>query len=182
VASMDDDPLKEYVNSLGLDGQAYEALRNGDVQTLIWNMLSEQISDPLLATVLQFMLAQNHRVFTQTAGPDEARQHSPQRGRYGAMVSSPDNAQLDTTLATLRHVARMLGACPACCGEEPSCPKCHGSGKPGSAPSAVSAEEFRAWIEPALGRMGMRIADLALADESLTGDGTQALLPHTPQS
>jgi hypothetical protein len=167
--------LKRYANSLGLDGRACEALQRGDVQTLIWNVLSERISDPLLATVLQVMLVQNHSMVSQLTAQDEAnRQPARQPGRHDiAVISSPDSTQSGTALVTLRHVTRMLGACPRCCGEEMSCPECHGGGKPGSVPSIVSAEEFRAWIEPALDRMGMRIAEVAPANDSIIGGQTQ---------
>ena len=163
--------LKRYANSLGLDAQACEALQRGDVQTLIWNMLSERISDPLLATVLQFMLVQNHSMVSQPAAQDEAnRQHAHQPGRHDvSVIRSPGSTQSGTALVALRNVARKLGACPTCCGEEMSCPECRGGGKPGSVPSIASAEEFRAWIEPALDRMGMRIADPAPANDFIIG-------------
>lgn len=165
------DPLQKYVKCLGLDGQAYEALQHGDVQTLICNMLSQQVSDPLLAAVIQSMLTQNQGMFAEAARPDEANeQHAHQRGRQDVtVISSSDDSQLATAPATLRNVAQMLGACSACCGEDRSCPKCHGRGRPGSVPSIASAGEFRAWIEPALVRMGMRITDLAVAEDSGKG-------------
>ncbi len=165
---MEDDLLKKYVNSLGIDGQVYEALQRGDLQTMILSVLAEQDPDPLLATVMQFMLARDHTVSAGAAGRDEAK--GQQASHPGiddvSVLRAPENGQLDAVRATLRHVTLMLGACPACCGQEASCPECHGGGKPGSVPSAASAVDLRAWLEPLLGRMGMYITNPALPDSS----------------
>lgn len=59
---MEEDSLKKYVNSLGIDGRLLEALKGGDSQGLIRSVLSEVNSDPLLATVMRLMLAKNHTV------------------------------------------------------------------------------------------------------------------------
>lgn len=57
---MEEDSLKKYVNSLGIDGRLLE--EGGDSQGLIRSVLSEVNSDPLLATVMRLMLAKNHTV------------------------------------------------------------------------------------------------------------------------
>jgi hypothetical protein len=269
---VNEDPLKKS-DSLGINGQALEALQRGDLESVIWTLLLEQTSDPVLATLMKFMYGrdhpgpagpaglddagtqpgqnpdpllatlmtlmqgrdhlgpagtagleeagtqaeadsdpvlttlmnlmhgQDHPGLSGTAGPDEARTQAepgsdpllatlmnlmhgqdhpgpagtagledaegrrlaPPYGLPDVAVTSSENGQPDAARATLRRVALMLGACPACCGEETSCPECHGSGKPGSVPSTASAHELRAWIEPALGRMGMLITNPALS-------------------
>jgi hypothetical protein len=93
------------------------------------------------------MLAENHAPSPGTTGPNE------------------DNGQLAAVRATLRRVAGKLGACSTCCGEESSCPECHGSGKPGSAPFMASAEELGAWLGPALDRMGVHTYQV-ISDDS----------------
>lgn len=160
-------PLKKHTDSLGLDSQVYEALRTGDLQALIWSMLSEeQDSDPLLGTVMQFILMQSHAMSPGTRRRDEAAgpPGSPHGSSDDVVIGSSDNGQSSALRAALGHVAGMLGACSACCGEERSCPKCHGGGKPGCAPSIASAEELRAWLEPALWRMGMHITSPPLPE------------------
>ena len=49
--------VHEALDSLGINGPVFEALQCGDLQTAVWSMLLEQNQDPLLATVMQFMLA-----------------------------------------------------------------------------------------------------------------------------
>ncbi|SRR5208283_2070776 len=161
--------VHEALDSLGINGPVFEALQCGDLQTAVWSMLLEQNQDPLLATVMQFMLARNHAVPAGTAGAEQAtgqplaRLDSSDTDPSDTAATRSENGQVDGVHAALRHVTLMLGACPACCGEEASCPACHGNGKPGSLPSIASAHELRAWIEPALGRMGMHITNPALA-------------------
>jgi hypothetical protein len=158
---MEEDLLKKLVNNLGINGPVNEALARGDLQTLISSMLSGQNSDPLLAIVMQFLFGQNHQNHAVPSGTPSGTADRD-ASHYGssdvAVLGSSDNGQLAAG-ATLRYVTRMLGACPTCCGEEASCPECHGTGKPGSVPSIASAEEFRAWIEPALGSMGMHVTN-----------------------
>ena len=127
--AMDEDPLMADVDASGINGRVYEALQRGDFQSLIWGILSETNPDSPLATLLRFMLAENHGLSSGTAGQNDG------------------NGQLAAVRATLRRVAGTLGACSTCFGEESSCPECHGSGKPGSAPSSMaSAEELGAWL------------------------------------
>jgi hypothetical protein len=157
---MDEDFLARYVNGPVLDSRVYEALRAGDTKTLLRNMLLEQISDPLLAAVMQSIVAENKKTSHQTAGQGAYAQPESSR-TFDETVDnrSSDPMQVSAALETLNYVTRMLGACSICCGKVASCPECGGSGKPGKFPSIASTEEFRAWIEPALDRMGMHIAD-----------------------
>ncbi len=166
--TVDEEALQKYVNSLGVNGGIvnggiYEALQRGDLQGLLQRALSEMSSDPLLAAVMRFMLAEDH---TPPTRGDPAVPAGGDPAVPAGMTGQDDDGQLDAVRATLRHVTQMLGACPTCCGEEASCPECHGGGKPGSVPSIASAEELRAWIDPALGRMGMHIANQAISDTS----------------
>lgn len=166
--TVDEDALQKYVNSLGVtggivNGGIYEALQRGDFQGLIQRALSEMNPDPLLAAVMRFMLAED------PTAPAAGNPAVPAGGNPAAPAGTTgrdDDGQLDAVRATLRHVTQMLGACPTCCGEEASCPECRGSGKPGSVPSIASAEELRAWIDPALGRVGMHITNQAISDTS----------------
>src|SRR5208283_1415302 len=93
-----------------------------------------QDPDPRLATLMNLMHGQNHAEAAGTTGLEAERQQA-QCGLPNGAVTTSANGQLDAVRAALRHVALMLGACPACCGEEASCPECHGNGKPGSVPS-----------------------------------------------
>lgn len=192
---MEEDPLKIH-DSLGIDRHVYEALQRGDIESMIWDMLLEQNPDPLFATLVSFMRAQNHAVSRGTGEREEVSgqsdpllaimmnfmnagnhavppgtdgqgaakgQHAPDGSPPYVVLTRFENEQLNAVRATLCHVTLMLGACSACCGEDASCLACHGRGKPGNVPSAASAHEFRAWIEPALGRMGMLITHPAVS-------------------
>jgi hypothetical protein len=154
------DPLATY-ESLGIDGHVLEALQRGDLQTVILSMLLEQNSDPMLATLMQVMLGRDHTAVVGSAGQEAKPKRTSRRGPADGAVPGIENGRPDAR-ATLRRVALILGACSACCGEEVSCPDCHGSGKPGSVQSIASAPALRAWLDPALGRMGMHITNPAL--------------------
>lgn len=155
------DPLATY-ESLGIDGHVLEALQRGDLQTVILSMLLEQNSDPMLATLMQVMLGPDHAALAGSAGQEAKPKRTSRRGPADGAVPGIENGRPDAR-AALRRVALMLGACSVCCGEEVSCPECHGSGKPGSVPSIASAPALRAWLEPAFGRMGMHITNPALS-------------------
>jgi hypothetical protein len=72
-------------------------------------------------------------------------------------------ARLKQSLASAdvmaRYIADIFGACPACWGLNQVCPHCHGKGKPGYANPDM--EELRAWVEPALKKGGLHIAQTA---------------------
>ena len=169
---MEDDLLKilagdspEKYQSLGLNGDLHEALQRGDLQTVVLGMLLEQNPDPLLSTVMQFMLARDRPAVRGAAGHEEAKVPPTSRGGPADLAApGAENGRPDAR-AALRQVALVLGACPACCGEQASCPKCRGSGGPGSIPSIASAHALRAWLAPALGRMGMHISYPALSGQ-----------------
>jgi hypothetical protein len=152
---MEEDPLKAYADASGINGRVFEALlQGGDLRSLIWGilpqmtgMLPEMNPDSPLATVMRLILANNGMPLFGTTGQNEG------------------NGQL-AAVATLRRVAGMLGACSTCCGEESSCPACHGSGGPGCFPSIASAEELGAWLGPVLDRMGMHIMHRVTPDDS----------------
>ncbi len=61
-------------------------------------------------------------------------------------------------------LARLMGACPRCFGQDDDCPLCHGGGAPGSRQPAT---ELAAWMQPALERLGYRL----VPGEQLTGAG-----------
>jgi hypothetical protein len=148
---MEEDPLKAYMNTSGINGGVFEALQGGgDVRSLIWGVLSQMNPNPdsPLAAVMGLLLAKNSGLPFGTTGQNEG------------------NGQLAGAQATLRRVAAMLGACPTCCGEESSCPACHGHGGPGRFPSIASAEELGDWLSPALDRMGMHIMHRVILDDS----------------
>jgi hypothetical protein len=179
---MGEDPLKilqedslGQFESLGINAHMYEALQSGDLRTVIVSMLLEQNPDPQFATLMQFMLARHGGEISGTAGQEAGGVNGTSRyGRSDAATPGAQKGRPDVR-ATLRHVALMLGACPACCGEDASCPECRGSGKPGSAPSSASPHGLRAWLEPALGRMGMHITNPALSAPSRREDPMQPI-------
>jgi hypothetical protein len=146
---MEEDPLKAYMNTSSIKGGVFEALQGGDLQSLILGVLSGMNPNPdsPLAAVMGLLLAKNSGLPFGTTGQNEG------------------NGQLAVAKATLRRVAAMLGACSTCCGEESSCPACHGSGGPGYFPSIASAEELGAWLAPVLDRMGMHIMHRVMSDD-----------------
>src|SRR5205809_967270 len=102
---MEEDPLKDYVNSLGLNWQLVEALQSGDLQTLILGLLSEENSDPLLASMMQLMLAQNQAMSHGTAEQGKADgQRTAGHNQSDVGVTSSANGQSSAVRAILRHV------------------------------------------------------------------------------
>jgi hypothetical protein len=174
LSILQQDPLGQF-ESLGINAHMYEALQRGDLRTAIVSMLLEQNPDPQFAALMQFMLARDHGAVAGTAGQEAVGVKTTSRdGRPDAARLSTEDGRRDVR-ATFRHIAMMLGACTACCGEDASCPDCHGSGKPGSAPSIASSLALRAWLEPLFGRMGMHITNPALPVASPHEDPLQPI-------
>jgi hypothetical protein len=146
---MEEDPLKAFMNTSSINDGVFEALRGGDVQDLIWGVLSGMNLDANspLAAVMGLLLAKNSGM------------------PFGTTPQAEGNGQLAAAQATLLRVAAMLGACPTCCGEESACPACHGSGGPGYFPSIASAEELGDWLAPVLDRVGMHLMHRVISDD-----------------
>ncbi len=120
---------------------------NGDVAALLSEQLAGQADrDPLTALLLS-QLAR-----AEDASPDEADILRKRLARATRTVE-----RLRTELAAAdrmaEHVARVLGACPACWGLDHFCRRCSGSGRPGSQQPDVDA--LLSWITPALQRAGI---------------------------
>ena len=102
---MVEDPLKAYVDASGINGQVFEALQRGGLESLISGLLSGMNPDSPLATLMRFMFPENHAMLAEnyalssgTTGQDEG------------------NGRLAAARATLCRVAGRLGACSICCG------------------------------------------------------------------
>ncbi|HEY7208681.1 MAG TPA: hypothetical protein VH477_00295 [Bryobacteraceae bacterium] len=78
-------------------------------------------------------------------------------------------SQLAAAEQMLSDIANVFGACELCWGEDPSCPRCRGRGRPGNA-IPIEADLLR-WVEPALGRLGYEV--------SRRGASTSATAPVT---
>ena len=62
----------------------------------------------------------------------------------------------DEGSVTIRRVAKIVGACPRCLGDDAACPHCEGEGQPGSRlPDRTALLE---WIAPSLHRAGLRVS------------------------
>jgi hypothetical protein len=56
---------------------------------------------------------------------------------------------------TVRFVAKLVGACPMCLGEDPMCRECGGKGGPGARDPDTAG--LVAWLTPALRQLGLCI-------------------------
>jgi len=70
-----------------------------------------------------------------------------------SMLDPARQAPQSDPASIIRLVASMVGACPACLGEEEICGECHGVGKPGT--RAADAEALIRWIALPLHQAGL---------------------------
>lgn len=69
-----------------------------------------------------------------------------------SLMEQTGSARPDPAL-TVRAVARMVGGCPLCLGEDGACDECNGAGQPGF--RTPDTEALVRWITPPLRRMGL---------------------------
>jgi hypothetical protein len=121
-------------------------------------------SDPKLAPIVE-MLAQREEQLQQDVDDDEqaellqqqeAEELADRRQRASALREQFAGiaAEVDGLRAKLGDVAAALGACPACFGDDRSCPWCRGRGGPGFMPP--DPDGFDRLVMPAL-RLHVRL-------------------------
>jgi hypothetical protein len=118
--------------------------------TLLTERLGERASqDPLAAMLLQHFQRSVEEDDHEGAGIDELRRKL--ESATGALDRLRTELSAANAMAT--HVAKVLGACSSCWGLNLVCPRCLGSGGPGSQPPDINA--LVNWITPALHRAGL---------------------------
>jgi hypothetical protein len=103
--------------------------------------------------MVTLMLRQNQTGESAAANDRAELEHELAKARRTIQKLKLDLAAADTVA---NRVAEILGACPSCWGLNRLCTRCQGSGGPGT--SELKGEEFLAWLEPALSRLGVRVA------------------------
>jgi len=77
--------------------------------------------------------------------------------RKNGLTAAPNAHKTMSAQQRVAQIANLLGACASCCGVDPSCTECSGSGKPGTCePSAM----MPAWIGFALTKLGYGLHSL----------------------
>lgn len=127
--------------------------------------LSEQLAqqaahDPLTALLLAQLTSS-----AEAEGPDglDELEH---RLEVVTRANRRLQEELRAANAMATHVARLLGACPACWGLDTFCRQCLGNGIPGS--SEPDHASLVHWITPALDRAGLTISAQSAASQRLT--------------
>lgn len=147
---------------LSLTPDETTALARGDVSSILTRRMAQ---DPRMAAMIP-LLADSSESPDEDDEDDERGQRDSRRNDRKKERQSPGLAKARRVVGRLRddlraaytvihHIARMLGACPACFGNQPECERCHGHGAPGSAMPV--RDELLAWVEPALARLGMTV-------------------------
>jgi hypothetical protein len=136
-------------NQLGI------ASENGILQPSdIATALASRTSDPLMATLLSQMASQKPAVELETVDVDyEKYEHEIVRLKKLIVRLKRELASANVMA---RYIADVFGACPVCWGLNGLCQQCQGKGRPGYA--EPNLDELRAWVEPALRRGGLSIA------------------------
>lgn len=132
---------------LGMSAEQMTALQAGDPSSLL---ASGKFTDPMAAMLAACMIRR---------APDEEAAPGPEEELARARRSV---RKLKEVLATagvmIRHVAETFGACGACWGQNALCRHCEGHGTPGS--GAPAEEGVRAWAEPALRKLGLKVVSI----------------------
>jgi hypothetical protein len=115
------------------------------------SLLSERVSDPLMAAVLGSML--NRQPEVRTAEDEADAEHKLERARASIRRL---RRELAVAEAMALYIGETFGACQSCWGLNRTCPKCRGRGGPGFA--EPNEEELLAWVRPALTRLGFELS------------------------
>ena len=146
---MDQMMAQLFAEKLGIDpGQLQQS---GDLSSALSNQFSD---NPLMAALIGSMMS-------QAQADDEPAEKPPEYERILMRAKKIIRAlkqELATADEMLRYLAEVFGACPICWGQNRLCPGCKGKGSPGSYEPLES--ELLRWVEPALKRLGMRVAKI----------------------
>src|SRR5262245_21108965 len=124
----------------GLEASEVEAVRSGDVSRVLQTRLG---ANPAVRTMLEAMAANRARDAATEAPQEPVGEPEP---LHDALRAAHD---------AVTYLAAMLGAC-GCWGNDPSCDRCLGRGRPGFRPPH-DPKTFLSWVSPALAHLGMRV-------------------------
>jgi hypothetical protein len=149
--AMNQEMTRLLTERLGLTEEEYGALQAGDPSRLFAGRFAERFSDPLLATMFRSMFQQNSE-----ARADHV-DHEPDLDRAKMTIRKlKENLAAADTMA--HYIAEVFGACPQCWGLNRLCPRCKGSGKPGT--GEPQEQELLSWVGPALAQLGMKVTKI----------------------
>jgi hypothetical protein len=145
---MDQEMTQMLAQRLGLTGEQRDAIQSGDLSSLI-SAAAGNSQNPLMLALTASLLEQS---LPDTEATARQYEHKLERAKRIIRELRRDLAGADEIL---NYIARVLGACSACLGQNRFCPRCRGDGRPGSA--APPEVELLDWVEPALRRLGLRV-------------------------
>ena len=135
-----------------------EQVGNGGVNGVdpgAWvSALAQNGADPLTAMLLSRMLATPREapVEKEEVVDDELRDREVTQLRRALARARSELASADVMA---RYIAETFGTCDKCWGLNQLCSQCEGKGGPGY--RSPDAETLRAWVEPALQKVGLAI-------------------------
>lgn len=134
---------------------------------LLTERLTERAADDPIAAMLLAKLSEQN---DEPPREDDVAALERKLERAGRFIERMrDELTAANTLAA--HVAGLLGACSACWGLDGLCPRCGGTGDPGSRMPQVDA--LVDWVSPALARAGLGIVSLTSTTRTATADAGQ---------
>jgi hypothetical protein len=129
-------------------------------------LISSQFPDPLMGALVTLLNRRNQAAAEE--GSDDPHANCRVELSRARQAVHTLRQLLEPAGEITRYVADVFGACPSCWGLEPACEQCHGRGRAGW--SEPSSEDLFSWVEPALGRLGLRIVQVeGLEDDGQTG-------------
>lgn len=148
---MDAAPMRLVAERMGLSAEDVAAIQAGDVAQVLTRRIAEGTVDPVEALVMSSLMQRQ-------AASDAA--DDPEDDPGGSLIEA--QATIDALRqhladadAMIARLAEAFGACAVCWGSSERCPRCGGSGQPGS--RLPQQEELVAWVSPALRRLGLRV-------------------------
>jgi len=144
---MDSSMTQLVAQKFGLNAEQYDALQNGDPSPLIAN----NRLDPMMAAMLSSMMNKRD---ASSDEPEPRDDYEEALARAQKRIQHLKE-QVAAAYTMANFIAETFGACRTCWGLNKMCPRCGGKGKPGFTEPAE--EELRNWVEPALGKLGLKI-------------------------
>ncbi len=149
--------MQELAGRLGLSAEETAMVSSGNTQSLVASQIANSGHDPLLQALISSMAQ---------SGANQPAQGEETEIRLRRAVKRL-RADLDAANQMLAEIANVFGACEVCWGQNDSCGRCRGHGRPGSA-VPIQPDLLRL-VEPALERLGLRVVsreDRLVARES----------------
>jgi hypothetical protein len=125
--------------------------------------MPDAAADPVAATVMRWLAQQ------RGTGQPSARTQHDRALEQARLAINALQQHLREANARTERIAEALGACGACWGSAPNCPRCGGEGRPGYA--HPMKQQLLELVSPALAKLRLTIVDAGPETGPQGGDG-----------